>query len=308
MERAERAHGLSPPILPSSLTPHLPTLPLRLTSVGGDRTVFHWDVATGAIIRRWRGHDEGPPGANCVTPGPDDALYLTGGADTTVRAWDARSRSDVAVAVLRGAKDGITGVAVPNSGASAAAGGGHLPPPGGPSVSRPTGAPIFVKAATTPSSSSHEIVTASVDGCLRRYDLRAGQLTADSVGSPISSLALTKADNGATALVACLDGRLRLMDRETGALLASYTGHVATAGIRTDCVVVPPTDATVAVGSEDGNVVAWDLGSEKLTDRLLASPTASPITSVAVHPLDGRTMVTASMDGVVRVWGVGAGV
>ena len=249
-----------------------------------------------------------------MTAGPDDALYLTGGADTTVRAWDARSRSDVAVAVLRGAKDGITGVAVPGGGGGGGGGGGApaapgalLAPPGGPSVSRPTGAPPApAAAAASPGAArQHEVVTASVDGSLRRYDLRAGQLTADSVGSPISALALARADGGATALVACLDGRLRLLDAQTGALLASYTGHVASAGIRTDCFILPPSDGTVGVGSEDGSVVGWDLGTEKVTDRVVAvaSLGSGPITSVAVHPVDGRTMVTASTDGVVRVWG-----
>ena len=272
-------------------------------------------MATGAIIRRWRGHDDGPPGAACVAAGPGDALYLTGGPDTTVRAWDARSRSDAAVAVLLGAKDAITGGAVPGRGGGGGGGGaarappgGLLAPPGGPSVSRPTGAPAAAggpAAASPPGQPQHEVVTASVDGSLRRYDLRAGQLTADAVGSPIAALALTAADGGATALVSCLDGRLRLLDRQTGALLASYAGHTASAGVRTDCFVLPPGDGTVGVGSEDGAVVGWDLASEALTDRVACAPGGGPVTSVAVHPVDGRTMVTASTDGVVRVWGCG---
>ena len=278
-------------------------LTLSLTSVGGDRTIFHWDVATGAIVRRWRGHDEGPPGASCVTTTPGDALILTGGPDTTARAWDLRSRSDVAVAVLRGARDAVTGVAVPAGvGTAAPAAPAHTP-----SVSRPTGAPPAASPTSSSSSTAHEIVTASVDGSLRRYDLRAGQLTADAVGSPIASLALSRADGGATALVACLDGRLRLLDRGTGALLASYTGHAASGGIRTDCVILPPGDASVAVGSEDGCVVGWDLASEALTDRV-STGAPGPVTSVAVHPLDGRTMVTGSTDGVVRVFKAGGGI
>lgn len=29
----------------------------KLCSCGGDRQVFYWDVATGRVIRKFRGHD-----------------------------------------------------------------------------------------------------------------------------------------------------------------------------------------------------------------------------------------------------------
>ena len=32
-------------------------LPFRLASCGGDRNIFQWDVSTGKIIRKFRGHD-----------------------------------------------------------------------------------------------------------------------------------------------------------------------------------------------------------------------------------------------------------
>lgn len=40
-------------------TPYLKMYPAlyRLASCGGDRSVFSWDVATGRIIRKFRGHD-----------------------------------------------------------------------------------------------------------------------------------------------------------------------------------------------------------------------------------------------------------
>ena len=33
------------------------SLPFRLASCGGDRNIFQWDVSTGKIIRKFRGHD-----------------------------------------------------------------------------------------------------------------------------------------------------------------------------------------------------------------------------------------------------------
>ena len=44
---------LIPPLPPS---PPLNTPP-RFASCGGDRQVFLWDVSTGAIVRKFRGHD-----------------------------------------------------------------------------------------------------------------------------------------------------------------------------------------------------------------------------------------------------------
>jgi mitogen-activated protein kinase organizer 1 len=121
----------------------------RLASVGGDRAVLQWDVATGAILRKWRGHD-GP--ANCVADAASGALAVSGGDDSTVRLWDARSRSPDPVQTLRGAGDAVVAVAVD-----------------GPCV-----------------------LSASVDGRVRAHDARAGRLVVDALPAPLVSLALTR--------------------------------------------------------------------------------------------------------------------
>ena len=42
--------------LPPASHPVLPHL-CRFASCGGDRQVFLWDVSTGGIVRKFRGHD-----------------------------------------------------------------------------------------------------------------------------------------------------------------------------------------------------------------------------------------------------------
>ena len=62
----------------------------------------------------------------------------------------------------------------------------------------------------------------SVDGTVRCFDLRAGACYADELGHPVASMALSH--DGNCLLAACLDSRVRLLDREGGELLAMYQG------------------------------------------------------------------------------------
>ena len=68
-------------------------------------------------------------------------MVLSASYDTSVRCWDCRSRNHLPVQTMREASDSVSHVAV----------------------------------------ASHEISTSSIDGRVRRYDLRAGSL---AVGAP----------------------------------------------------------------------------------------------------------------------------
>lgn len=157
----------------------------RFASAGGDRAVFLWDVATAATTRRFGGGEHGHTArVNCVRfAGAGDALVVSGGFDTTTRLWDTRAGGGGGarpVQVLTGARDAVTAVAARGA----------------------------------------DVVTTSVDGRVRRYDVRMGRCTTDVVGAPATSLALTR--DGRAALVGSLDSRLRLLDRDTGACLRTY--------------------------------------------------------------------------------------
>uniref|UniRef100_UPI001293F9D9 WD repeat domain-containing protein 83 n=1 Tax=Lonchura striata TaxID=40157 RepID=UPI001293F9D9 len=121
-------------------------------------------------------------GNYCLTCGSDKTLKLWNprSIDSSVRCWDCRSRRPDPVQVLDEAKDGISSVKL----------------------------------------SAHEILTGSVDGRVRRYDLRAGQLCSDYLGSPVTSVCFSK--DGQCVLAASLDSTLRLLDKDTGELLGEY--------------------------------------------------------------------------------------
>eukprot|EP00882_Tetradesmus_deserticola_P028679 GHRQ01031951.1.p2 GENE.GHRQ01031951.1~~GHRQ01031951.1.p2 ORF type:complete len:156 (-),score=33.70 GHRQ01031951.1:234-701(-) len=93
-------------------------------------------------------------------------------------------------------------------------------------------------------SAGPAILAGSVDGTLRRFDVRMGRIYTDQLHHPVSELALTH--DGLCVLAACLDSCLRLLDVEAGELLASY--RWAMLQLAADAVQVETGAAVVVYG------------------------------------------------------------
>lgn len=119
-----------------------------------------------------------------------------------------------------------------------------------------------------------EIVSGSVDGHVRTYDLRMGELRSDYLGRvcflfnafPAALLTRTYTDpvtsvvptlDGQTLLVATLDAKVRLLDRTNGGVLNTFAGHVNGSYRTRACF--GHAEASVVAGDEDGRIWAWDL-------------------------------------------------
>jgi mitogen-activated protein kinase organizer 1 len=61
---------------------------------------------------------------------------------------------------------------------------------------------------------------ACVDGTVRRFDIRMGRLYTDDLHHPVTCVVPT--GDGLCVLTACLDNALRLLDKGSGELLATY--------------------------------------------------------------------------------------
>ncbi|XP_073882146.1 WD repeat domain-containing protein 83 isoform X4 [Macaca fascicularis] len=134
----------------------------------------------------------------------------------------------------------------------------------------------------------------SVDGRMRRYDLRMGQLFSDYVGSPITCTCFSR--DGQCTLVSSLDSTLRLLDKDTGELLGEYKGH-KNQEYKLDCCL-SERDTHVVSCSEDGKVFFWDLVEGALA---LALPVGHGVVqSLAYHPTE-PCLLTA-MGGSVQCW------
>ncbi|KAI9151029.1 hypothetical protein H9P43_009644 [Blastocladiella emersonii ATCC 22665] len=186
----------------------------------------------------------------------DTATVLASGSyDATVRLWDLKSNNRAPIQVLGEAKDSVTTVSI----------------------------------------CEHWILTGSVDGRVRTYDLRFGTTTVDTIAAPVTC-ARFSGDQQCT-LVGSLDGHLRLIDATTGELLNDYTGHVATQ-YRMACTL-DHRDALVLSGSEDGAARVWDLVDAFEVQQLAGH--RGPVLSVTAHP-SRLAAVTGGADGVLQWW------
>lgn len=111
----------------------------------------------------------------------------------------------------------------------------------------------------------------------------------------LSSVSISS--DGQCYLLSCLDGVYRLFDRDSGALLNSYTGAIAKQTKQEACF--DHTDAYVLAGSDDGVIYLWSLVEAKLVTRYIGHTAA--VTCVAWHP-KSSAFVSASNDGTIRYW------
>lgn len=163
-------------------------------------------------------------GVTCIAFSEDSNVAISGGMDNLVMCWDIRTRKLEPIQTMNEAKDGITRIIV----------------------------------------NEFEIVVSSLDGCIRRYDLRKGEITCDNVGESIVYISQTK-DSKCT-LVACSDNALRLLDNENAETLATYRGHQAD-DYQVECGILS-NDSQIVCGSSDGTAFIWDLVEEKVISRL----------------------------------------
>ncbi|KAK8203599.1 hypothetical protein M8818_005249 [Zalaria obscura] len=246
----------------------------RFVSVGGDKTVFLWDVATAQTLKRYSGH-AGRVNA-CAWGGEGDTVIISGSYDSTVKLWDTKSRSERPLMTLSEAKDSISSI--------------HVTGP--------------------------EILVGCVDGRVRSYDIRMGQVDVDVIGHSVTSVMAAKAND--SYLVSTLDSTLRLMDKRDGKLLQAFRDNEFENKNYRLRSTLAAADSLVISGSEDGNIFVWDLLSGSLKHKLRHSQQAitdgrgglqgststkkDVVSAVAWNQLR-KEWATAGGDGSVTVWG-----
>jgi len=148
-----------------------------------------------------------------------------------------------------------------------------------------------------------EIFSCSVDGCIRIYDIRKGQVRVDQCCSndneTTSIIGMCLSHDGACVAASCLKGTIYLLERDSGDLLQSYGNNHTAGTYGLDCAITA-NDETVVSGSEDGNVVLYDLVTGERNQILVGH--SKPTCSVAAHPNRESILLSASYDGNAILW------
>lgn len=262
-------------------------------SCGKDRTIRLWNPHRGIAIKTYTGHgydvrdvavvSDNSKFASC---GGDRQIFLwdvstgrvirkfkghdatvnglcfspncdvlgSAGYDQCLKLWDCRSRSIDPIQVVRGFRDSVSSVAI---------------------------------------TDRADVVAGSVDGSVRRFDVRMGRVFVDEVHHPVTCVVVS--GDGNCLLAACMDGCLRLLDRQGGSLLQEYKGHKHTS-FRMDCCFTP-SDGYAVGSSEDGRVFYWEVLEGDVVDSFQAH--SDVVCSMAMHPA-GDCLLTASVDGTVK--------
>lgn len=158
--------------------------------------------------------------------GEDASVVVSGSYDGTVRVWDTKSQSAKPLMILNESKDGVTSV----------------------------------KAA------GWEIFAGSIDGRVRTYDVRMGQVLVDVIGHPVTSVMPTKQND--SVLVSSLDSTIRLMDKSDGKLLQAFKDWDYKNENYRIRSALGMNDSVVISGSENGQIFVWDLLNGNVIHRL----------------------------------------
>ncbi|KAF9644042.1 nuclear mRNA splicing protein [Thelephora ganbajun] len=269
-----------------------------LLSGGQDRTIRLWNPSVGTEIKAYSGHGYE---VLSITISHDNSKFASSGGDRTIFLWDVTSGNTIR---RIGGHLSKTNVVEFNQEATVLASGSYdatvklwdLRAQGRQAIQSLEEAKDSIQ---TLHIGPTYIMTGSVDGHVRTYDLRKGELRSDFIGHPVTAVVPTK--DHQSYLATTLDSHVRLMDGSTGKLLNDFKGHVNTSYRCRACFGF--NEASVVCGDENGVVWAWDL-----LDATVLQPNPPPrvhdkvITWTEHHPIEAGEMITASADGLIKVW------
>ena len=229
----------------------------HLGSASADRCAFYWDVASGTILRRFRGHETI---VNCVRFNYNSTLLLSGGNDSIVRIMDLKSRSWEPVQMLDDAKDSITSIDMSNDEIIVGSVDGRVRLY---DIRMGKVHEDFVGEAITNVRFSHDyqsILVSTTDSVLRLMDKTSGQLLNDYTGHTHTKVQLQAASwyDDSAVLSTCEKSKVYLWDFISGSVK-----QVLELSALAQTLDVHPSRYHLLTGSLKGNIDVWKVKGEK---------------------------------------------
>jgi len=261
-----------------------------------DKTLWLWDIETGAEICRFEGHHHWVS----VVAVLDEHRVLSGSNDGTLRLWNLQTGAELRR--FEGHEDAVTALAVLD-GRHALSGSAdgtlrlwNLET--GAEQRRFRGLNSWVRAIALMPNGQRAL--SAQDKTLRLWDLKTGTELRQFAGHQDRVRALAVLPDGRRVLSGSADGTLLLWDVETGAELQRFEGH-------DDWVlaVAMRWDGRLALsGSQDKTLRLWDVETGSELRRFDGHEDA--VRAVALMP-DGHRALSGSEDKTLRLWDVETG-
>jgi hypothetical protein len=278
-----------------------------LSGSSSDSTVRLWEIASGKEIHRLSGHTGS---VFSVSFAPDGRTALSGGPDGTVRLWDIATLKEIRS--FKG--DSITSVAFAPNGRSALSGDWDTTLKlwdieTGEELRRFTG---HTRSVTSVAFAPDGVtaLSGSSDKTVRLWDVASGKEIRRFPWHTDEVTSVAFAPDGRTALSGSKDGTLKLLNVENGEELRRFTGHSVWWSVafapdgRTALSGGHPTSLWIPFLTRiwSNTLKLWDIESGKEIRNLTGHH--GSVYAVAFAP-DGRTALSGSSDGTLKLWDLG---
>ncbi|RVX17185.1 WD repeat domain-containing protein 83 [Vitis vinifera] len=198
----------------------------KLCSCGGDRQLFYWDVSTGRVIRKFRGHDSE---VNAVKFNEYASVVVSAGYDRSLRAWDCRSHSTEPIQIIDTFSDSVMSVCLTKSEIIAGSVDGTVRTFDiriGRELSDDLGQPVN---CISMSNDANCILASCLDSTLRLLDRSTGELLQEYKGHTCKSYkmdcCLTNTDAHVTS--GSEDGFIFFWDLVDASVVSSFRAHAS---------------------------------------------------------------------------------